>query len=437
MATRRLLHVVTVAGIAVCLLLAVTPNLFADSHARIVRLSDIEGTVQIDRNTGQGFERAIMNMPITEGAKLETGSTGRAEVEFENGTVLRLADHSSIEFAGLSLHDDGQRASEVRINDGVVYVNFKHKDGGDFRLDVGKQTINVDRDAHFRVRLVDGGGDIAVFKGELDLPANGENAKIKKDQTFNLNFADSSQDLLAKGVSSFGSDQWDSERDAYDTQYAASYNKNQYPYQYGYSDLNYYGSFFNAGGYGTLWRPFGVNALWDPFGDGAWAFYPGFGYTWVSGYPWGWTPYRYGSWVYVPAYGWAWQPGGWNSWNAYPVVVNAPTTWRRPMPPPRGGVTPTVIVGHPVFIRQPRPTVPGSVAVMPGRGPIPTTAATRPTRGQVGGTPAPAPKSSASTPHAAQPSRPPMQRSTFSSPHSGGGSSAPRASAPAPRPSRN
>ena len=79
MATRKVLSALTFATTVVCLLLATAPVTFADSHARIVRLSDIEGSVQIDRNTGQGFEKAIMNMPITQGMRLETGQSGRAE----------------------------------------------------------------------------------------------------------------------------------------------------------------------------------------------------------------------------------------------------------------------------------------------------------------------------------------------------------------------
>jgi hypothetical protein len=448
------------AGIALGLLLAITPNLSAESHARIVRLSDIEGSVQLDRGAGEGFERAIMNMPVVQGMKLETGASGRAEVEFENGTVMRLADNSSVEFENLSLTDDGKRATAVRVNGGVVYVNFKHKDGGDFRVDVGNQAINIDHDAHFRVRLVDGagGGDISVFKGELEVPGNGETAKLKKDETFNLNFNDGSRELMAKGISSFDSDQWDSERDAYDTQYAANYNKSQYPYQYGYSDLNYYGSFFNAGGYGTLWRPFGVSAMWDPFGDGAWAYYPGAGYTWVSGYPWGWTPYRYGSWIYAPAYGWAWQPGGWNSWNAYPVVVNAPGTWRRPMPPPRGPVTRTIIVGHPAFTRPARTSfdrgafyrgapnrgvgfAPGQSSARPGTPNAGTPNAGRPGRGAApapGVRPAPHSSHSVAPGPSARPAPAPRAASpSFGPPHGGGMPSAPRASAPAARPSKN
>jgi len=352
------------------LFLLFTNSLFADSHVRIVRLSDVEGSVQIDRNTGQGFEKALMNMPITEGARLKTAAGGRAEVEFENGTVLRLADNSSVDFQNLSLRSDGQRSSDIHLNDGTVYVNYKKKGGDDLKLDAANETINLDheRDVHFRLQLQNNQAKLAVFKGELDVPDNGKLAKVRKGETLNLDFNDDSKTILAKNISTLPADEWNSQRNDYDTQYTSTFNHSQFPYQYGYSDLSYYGSFFDAVGYGTLWRPFGVSALWDPFGAGAWSYYPGFGYTWVSGYPWGWTPYRYGTWVYVPTYGWAWQPGGWNTWNAAPVFLNAPGTWQRPLPPPvRGVVRPTVLVGNPAFTRPviARRHTPGGMMPMP------------------------------------------------------------------------
>ena len=62
---------------AMCMLAV---SCLADSQARIVRLSDIQGDVQIDRATGQGYERAFANFPVTQGVKLKTRADGRAEV---------------------------------------------------------------------------------------------------------------------------------------------------------------------------------------------------------------------------------------------------------------------------------------------------------------------------------------------------------------------
>ena len=68
----------------------------ADSQARIVRLSDVQGSVQIDKNTGMGFENAFLNLPVTQGTQLRTRDRGRAEIEFEDGSTLRLAPNTTV-----------------------------------------------------------------------------------------------------------------------------------------------------------------------------------------------------------------------------------------------------------------------------------------------------------------------------------------------------
>src|ERR1043166_5999925 len=60
-----------------------------DSQARIVRISYVEGEVRLD--SGQGYESATMNVPLTERNWLQTGSDGWAEGQFEDGSLVRLA----------------------------------------------------------------------------------------------------------------------------------------------------------------------------------------------------------------------------------------------------------------------------------------------------------------------------------------------------------
>jgi hypothetical protein len=69
----------------------------------IVRLSYVQGDVRLSRGGRDGadlkssWEIAPKNMPIAEGFSLATG-VGRAEIEFESGTILYLADNSVLEF---------------------------------------------------------------------------------------------------------------------------------------------------------------------------------------------------------------------------------------------------------------------------------------------------------------------------------------------------
>jgi hypothetical protein len=141
---------------------------------------------------------------------------------------------------------------------------------------------------------------------------------------------------LAKNLEPDPFDAWDKEQNQYHEVYASNSSSSNSPYAYGTSDLNYYGSFSNYPGYGSVWQPYFAGAGWDPFMNGAWAFAPGFGYGWVSAYPWGWTPYHSGNWVYLPTGAWGWQPGGsFIGWNA-PRIINSPTHYALPQPPSSG-----------------------------------------------------------------------------------------------------
>lgn len=304
----------------------------ADSNVRIVRLSYIEGGVQIDRNTGQ-FEKAILNLPLTEGAKLRTEADGRAEVELEDGSTVRLGANTAVQFPQLSLRDSGVKASVVDIETGTAYVNLTGTKGNQLTVEFGDQRIELTQAAHLRVVSEADKQAVAVFKGNVQVEGPSGTVQLKKNQTASLD-ASAKSLVVTKEIEPEPLDSWDKAQSQYQQRYASDSYGNYSPYRYGTSDLAYYGNFFSAPGYGMLWQPYFIGAGWDPFMDGAWAFSPGFGFGWVSAYPWGWVPYHYGTWIFLPGYGWAWQPGGvWMQWYSQPQLLRTPTGFRAPRPP--------------------------------------------------------------------------------------------------------
>jgi len=346
------------AKILIAALFAVVAPLsaMADSHVRIVRLSYIEGGVQISRGAGQNYGKAIVNLPITEGAKIKT-SDGRAEVEFEDGSTLRIIADSTVEFSQLSLRDSGAKVSEVKVTSGTAYVNFTGSKDDEFSVRFEDKKIALTRAAHLRIILGDEDSSVAVFKGLVQVDGPSGMIDLKKNQTVSFDL-DSNQYKVAKNIQETPYDSWDDQQNEYHTRYAAKSYNSYSPYAYGTTDLSYYGNFFNAPGYGMMWQPYLAGAGWDPFMDGAWAFNSGFGFGWVSAYPWGWTPYHSGTWVFLPGYGWAWQPGGaWNNWYSQPVLHNAPKSFTAPHAPTSG--TSTVVVN-----RGPASTFAGSKLIV-------------------------------------------------------------------------
>jgi len=313
----------------------------ADSQARIVRLSDVQGSVQIDKNTGLGFESAFLNLPITQGVQLKTHDRGRAEVEFEDGSSLRLTPNTTVEFSTLGLSDSGKRISVVHLVEGMAYVNWLGKD--ELTLNFSHEKVLLDHQAHFRVDTSTEVANLAVFKGDLNAEGPAGKVTVEKKKTATFNAADDDKYTLANNVQEAPLDSWDKEASAYHDQYAKN---NSSPYGYGASDLNYYGAYSNVPGYGMMWQPYFAGVGWNPFMDGAWSWYPGFGYMFASAYPWGWMPYRYGNWMMVPGMGWMWQPGGWNSWQAVPHYSGTLPVNFHPLVAPVTGTVKTVPVGR-------------------------------------------------------------------------------------------
>jgi FecR protein len=352
-------HLKSAHALITALVLAAAAGAFAESHVRIVRLSYLNGQVQTDGAMGRGLERAILNTPIVQGTRILTGNDGLAEVEFENGSALRIAEDSEIQFRTLSMSDTGAKANEIEVVKGVVYLDARSKGDDVYRIKSGDSTFLVQRDTQLRLSVGADQARLAVFKGDVQLMDQPQMVNVKRKETLTVDPKNPSEYKVATGAEAISTDAWNREREAYQQAYAGNAGNPGPKVGYGLQDLNYYGSYFMANGYGYVWQPYGfANSMigWDPYSSGAWVFSPGIGYTFASAYPWGWLPYHYGSWAFLGGgVGWAWVPGGnyGNGWysgrfQAAPIVTKAPSGWTAATPPVAGGAQspkPTVMVG--------------------------------------------------------------------------------------------
>ncbi len=332
------------------LLCAVVLPAAADSHARIVRLSYISGDVQMDRALGNGFEKAILNMPVVYHSHIRTGEDGEAEIEFENGSTVRLTPDTEIDVNDLSITTAGEKVTSLLLNQGLAFVEWKHSDGARFDVQFGGHDLTLRKSAHLRIQTAPDASIVALYKGEAQVTGGAQGpVDVHKGETLTL---DSSDDryFLAKSIETGPYDTFDHQRDSERQVMVAQQDANSYLGNSFYGgDLGYYGTWFNSP-YGDLWRPFGYGVGWSPFDYGSWAFYQGTGWNFVSGYPWGWLPYHYGNWVYVNGYGWGWRrPHHWGSFsaynglrsgalNAYSGSASAPVAAAIPRPPAYSGV---------------------------------------------------------------------------------------------------
>jgi hypothetical protein len=292
------------------------------SKVRIVRLSEVKGAVQVDRNTGRGFEPAMANLPIVEQSRLQTG-TGVAEVEFEDNSTLRLAPDSVAEFSQLERRPAGTTISSVHLLKGMAYVSLVKSGGNEFNLLFGSQKLPLPPGSHIRLQMDGTEARVAVLDGALRVDGSTGALDVPRKKTVTFDLMEHNGPAVAKDILPEPLDSWDQTAAGYHSRVANLTGLNGTPYSYGVNDMSYYGSFMDAGGgCGSMWRPYFASAAWDPYSNGAYAYYPGAGYSWVSPYPWGWTPYHTGSWSYCPSAGWGWQPGGgWNGLNNIAAVL--------------------------------------------------------------------------------------------------------------------
>ena len=330
----------------------------ATSQARIVRLSYAEGSVQLA--TDQGVENATINVPLTEGARLSTSSNGWAEVQLEDGSTIRLAPSTAVNFTELGRSSSGSTLTTVDLDEGEAEFNVSRRNDTEVAVTERNKTILLDHSGRFRITsTVQDPLELVVFKGEVKVkdPDSGDQVAVKKGETFTLDPDDPAHYALDKEAEADELDNWGEPRDETLSSYAArnSGDYSQSPYEYGVNDLSYYGNYYDVPGYGYLWQPNGAGPGWDPFMNGYWTWSP-VGYCWVSAYPWGWMPYRFGHWVFVNGSGWMWQPGGWHGWWRQPRLVNTPPGFHPPAPPkaPIG-----IVARNPRFPNVPNKLQPG------------------------------------------------------------------------------
>lgn len=296
---------------------------------RIVRLSEVNGEVQLDRQTGRGFEAAFANLPITQGGRLRTGE-GVAEVEFEDNSSLRLTPNSLVEFPVLSAGSDGTRASTVHVVQGTIYASLTKGKQSNLNVTFGRETLALGPSAHIELAVSGKQPRLDVLDGTVQAINGATTTTVGKKKALLFDPANSAPPTLLSKNEKGPYDDWDKHSVEYHQRLAPSGgNYASVPYAYGLADMNYYGGFTNMGGCGMMWQPYLVSANWSPYSNGTWAWYPGAGYSWVSPYPWGWTAFHSGSWNYCPTGGWGWQPG--NQWNG---ISNAPLV-RSPRGPQR------------------------------------------------------------------------------------------------------
>jgi hypothetical protein len=267
-----------------------------------LRISLIDGDVQIRTEDTGDWVPASVNMPLRDGDRIWVPEGGRAELQLRDGTYLRLDEQSGLDI--LTLEKD---SSQFYLNEGHAYANFKGRRDSALQIDTPLSSLRAFNLSIFRIDLSDDGlTQVSVFKGSVDAESKSGRTTVSSGYTLTLK-----EETYAE-LSPLGPpdewERWNAERDrrVAERRPPSRYLPEElYPYS---NDFEENGRWVYANEYGYVWTPRVVVSVgWAPYRIGRWVWIAG-DYVWVSYEPWGWVPYHYGRWAFVGSIGWCWVP---------------------------------------------------------------------------------------------------------------------------------
>jgi len=282
---------------------------------RAARLSYLQGSVTVEHMDNTGNDPAVINMPLAAGVRVSTGEDGQAEVEFEDGSLVRLTPNSALSLSVLSADNRGNFQTQLAVVHGLVYAELRADAKFAYSIDANGDAISPVTNTTIRIDLDEPPAVISVLDGTAHVGSqSGDQADVQSGETLTRDSTDGSRYLVTQEIAQDSWDSWNEDRDQAAEDEAANQTEARDDYAgsqgYGWSDLDANGTWYNVPGQGMVWQPnVAADAGFDPYGYGSWVYYPGTGYVWASGYNWGWTPFRCGNWSYWDGFGWGWLPG--------------------------------------------------------------------------------------------------------------------------------
>jgi hypothetical protein len=267
-----------------------------------LRISLIEGDVQVRTEDTGEWVPASINMPLVDGDRIWIPEGGRTELQLRDGTFLRLDENSALEI--LTVEKD---SFQFYLTEGRSYANFRGLRGSLLQVDTPDSSIRVYDRSNFRIETrQDGYTDISVYRGVVY--AENRDGETSVDEGNTLSLGERTYAELSPLGAPDEWERWNRDRDR-------RLAERRPPSRYLPDELQAYSSDFEENGrwvrvreYGYVWTPtVVVSAGWAPYRIGRWVWIGG-DYVWISYEPWGWAPYHYGRWAFISTIGWCWVP---------------------------------------------------------------------------------------------------------------------------------
>jgi FecR protein len=291
--------------------------LAAEDDYRYGYIRTVEQGVTLQRASDAAAEAAAPNLPFLPGDRVWTDDAGRMEVQFADGSVLRLDSRSKLDYLS---HEGGRRAERVvlRLWSGALFLHYRDgRRSPEIVIETPEGVLEPEKRGVYRLDVEPGQARAAVLDGEATVEAD---RRVNVDGGEEVVIREGALYAGPERIDAYESDdafaRWDADMER---QLAYAEGEEWMPEEVSpyAGDFAAYGTWRSEPEYGNVWYPT-VDVGWRPYSHGYWA-WTAYGWTWVPNERWGWAAYHYGRWGFSDL-GWYWIPGrswgpAWVSWS--------------------------------------------------------------------------------------------------------------------------
>jgi ferric-dicitrate binding protein FerR (iron transport regulator) len=137
------------------------------SHVRVVRLSFVEGKAAIRVPGSDEWTEATVNTPIQEGFSVSTDQKSFAEVQFENGSTVRIGAISIVDFPELALTPQGGHINHMELEQGYATFDVSPARHDEYVVGVAGVNVTAEGKSEFRADASDEHMRVEVFSGSV------------------------------------------------------------------------------------------------------------------------------------------------------------------------------------------------------------------------------------------------------------------------------
>ena len=328
---------------------------FYFGHISYVETAEGATAPAVFRLDARAPEAAVLNLPLGPGDTILTPDSGRCEVQFDNGTIVRL-DHGTklkIETILAQTLSTAEKVSNLLLAQGQVYVMYrKHSSLEIFQVMTPAASVKFRDSAVALVGVEIGSTTVEARRGRLDLLFGPNLRLLFERKVVAGERVAAGADNVVRALEPAPASAFLSWNEKMNADFQATHAGNLLPkplqklppavFEFAQKFGNLYGEWLWHDLYGYVWRPY-ANDLrypwghpwppfffgawsspcdgdreymwrrpgwegWQPYFYGDWSEYNGQLY-WVPGEPWGWVPYHLGLWMWDKKSGWVWLPG--------------------------------------------------------------------------------------------------------------------------------